>query len=52
MIGCRVASADRKTKKPCLATEPATIFVALAWLSLIGLLPSRARLRFTKQLQS
>ena len=27
----------------------ATIFVTLAWLSLVGLLPSSARLRFTRQ---
>jgi len=28
---------------------PATIFVTLTWLSLVGLLPSRAQLRFTNR---
>jgi hypothetical protein len=37
-----------KQKKLCLATEPANILVVLTWLSLVGLLPSRARLRFTR----
>jgi hypothetical protein len=49
MIGRR--EVDPKIKKLCLATEPATILVTLAWLSLVGLLPSRARLRFTRSLK-
>ena len=39
-------------KKKALSAEvtgPATIFVALTWLSLVGVLPSRAQLRFTRQ---
>jgi len=43
----------RTTKKPCrvaeLLTGLATIFVALTRLSLVGLHPCRAQLRFTRQ---
>jgi len=38
-------------KEPCHleVTGPATIFVALTWLSLVGLHPCRAQLRFARQ---